>query len=152
MAGGDAEDEELTIQEEQLVDDPSGFRMLVACILLNATRGDSVRPMLPELFDRWPTSYDLAGADDDLERLLRPLGLWRQRAEKLRRLAAMWEIDPLVRGPRSWLKVGLYPGCGRYAADSWRIFAEGDLSRRVSPDPNDVALRRRLAELREEAA
>jgi adenine-specific DNA glycosylase len=98
-----------------------GWRMLVACQLLNRTQGVQARPALASVLHRWPTPEALAAADGrPLSAALRPLGLWRRR---LQAMSAAWAAG--ARRPE-----GL-PGCGPYAAASWRIFVEGALPRRV---------------------
>jgi methyl-CpG-binding domain protein 4 len=144
----------MTIQEEMLARDPSGWRMLCACVLLNVATGTVARRVLPELFARWPTARAMRRAHDrDLQDVLRPLGLQRGRAYTLRLLSIRWDEDPVERRPGSWREVAAIPGLGPYAADSWRLFAEGDLTPqprvagRFAPTPKDKVLRRRLREL-----
>jgi adenine-specific DNA glycosylase len=89
--------------------------MLVCCALLNRTHGRQVRPVYQELFRRWPTPAALARAGGELERFVRPLGLWRRRAALLRRLSMDW------RTPHKCA------GVGQYALDSHAIFVLGRL-------------------------
>lgn len=110
------------------------WRMLVACCLLNRTRGDQARPVLVSLFERYPTPEAMAAARPcDLARRLRRVGLHRQRARTLRALSSSW-----ADGERDLAKL---PGVGRYALDSWAIFQEG----RRDVEPDDRVLRAYLA-------
>lgn len=137
-----------TLQEGLLADAPHGeWKMLVGCVLLNRTRGVAAAPVVHELLERWPAPEFLAVAGPELEELLRPLGLWRQRAATLRRLSSWWFRSGWDRRKR-WLpasgerllEVG---GLGKYAADSYRIFVLGDLT----VDTDDPILRAALRRL-----
>lgn len=85
----------------------------------------------------------LAAADpEDLQPIIRRLGLWRQRSRSLVNLAREWiERPPTVADD----VMGL-PGCGKYAADSWAIFVEG----RTDVEPNDGKLNWYIARKRDE--
>ncbi len=127
--------------QDRLKDEP--FWMLVACILVNRTRWSQAKPILEELRSRWPTPGSLSRANlRVLRAAVEPLGFGLQRSWRLSGLARLWfEVGP----PTTARSVLAYPGCGRYAADSWAIFVDGDLS----VEPTDRELRKRLAELRE---
>ena len=94
-------------------DDP--FRILVAEVLLQRSRGVTVAKVFERLFSRWPDAEHLARARvDSIESVIRPLGLV-SRATKLRALGEVRRStrygSQLARGspraPRSW------PVCGR---------------------------------------
>lgn len=96
----------------------SAFRLLVAEILLKQTKASDVVPIWMDLSDRYPTPASLARARKaPLLRLLRPLGLQRQRSVALTSMAKAIvsefsgrvprEIDDLLRLPY----VGLYSAC-----------------------------------------
>lgn len=123
------------IQEDLPRDALYGWRMLVACCLLNRTRGAQVREMLGRLFELWPTPRKMAAAGQELEEFVRPLGLVWSRGESLR--AISWEVG--VRKKRPPFRVR---GVGRYALDSWSIFVDG----RRDVRPRDKELRRYLEE------
>ncbi|CAG9465608.1 unnamed protein product [Pedinophyceae sp. YPF-701] len=69
---------------------------------------------------------------DRIERLLRPLGLFRKRARTIAAMSARY-----VAG--GWGSVRELPGVGPYAADAWEIFVEG---RWRTCAPQDKELRR----------
>ena len=103
-------------------DDP--FRVLVAEILLQRSRGRTVAPVFEKLFDRWPDASALARADiEEIASVIRPLGLVR-RAATLRALAEA-VID---RGsvPRSRDELLDLPGVGPYAANATIAVAFGE--------------------------
>jgi A/G-specific adenine glycosylase len=99
------------------------FRVLVAEVLLQRSRGGTVARVYGELFARWTSASALASADvDQIRSVIRPLGLVR-RAETLRRLAAA----VVERGevPSSVPALQELPGVGRYAAHATAAVAFG---------------------------
>lgn len=65
------------------------YELLVATVLSAQTTDVRVNTVTPELFERWPDAIALAGANaDDLEDVVRPLGLFRRRAKALLKLGA----------------------------------------------------------------
>ena len=139
--------------QERLAHDP--FRLLVAVIFLNKTRGSVAMPVFYELMERYPTPADLAAADiDDVVDIIEHLGLQNQRAMKCINLAKAWLERPPEKGKRyrllhypnkddgkdvkadeilddddkrvAW-EIGQLPGVGAYAIDSWRIFCRDEL-------------------------
>jgi A/G-specific adenine glycosylase len=90
------------------------FRILVAEVLLQRSRGITVAKVYDELFRRWPDPEHLARAREaSIAAVIRPLGLVR-RAATLRALAneivAIGEVPPQVE------RLTQLPGVGRYAA------------------------------------
>ncbi len=93
-------------------DDP--FRVLVAEVLLQRSRGNTVAVIYERLFTRWPDPASLARAREaTIASVIRPLGLVR-RAKKLRALA----VAVALRGgvPSSLEELVALPGVGPYAA------------------------------------
>jgi endonuclease III len=126
---------ELLLQE-RVRGDP--WRVLLVCALLNRTQGVQAEPALWVILSRWPTADALADADvEQLEAVIRPLGLWRRRARTLKCMSADYYDKggyETVHDPRT------IPGCGQYAADAWSLFVEG---RALPPgEVGDVELRR----------
>lgn len=139
--------------QEHLAHDP--FRLLIAVIFLNKTRGAVALPVFYELMQRYPTPTDLAAAEHkDVVEIIQHLGLQNQRAKKCIALAKAWCERPPEKGKRyrllhypnrgdgkdvkpdeildesdervAW-EVGQLPGIGAYAIDSWRIFCRDEL-------------------------
>jgi methyl-CpG-binding domain protein 4 len=112
----------------------AAWKLIIATCLLNVTTGRAALPVFWILISIWRTPEDLAKANIiQLQELLKPLGLWRSRAERLIDLSKMWVEDP----PREDFKtksknqpkydhtmISRYPGVGKYALDSFRIFLE----------------------------
>ncbi|KAI9374329.1 DNA glycosylase [Aspergillus egyptiacus] len=139
--------------QEQLAHDP--FRLLLATIFLNRTRGGVALPVLFKVFDRYPTVESMAAADPlELVSLIHCLGFQNQRARKCIALAQTWLESPPALGKRyrrlnyprkfdgkdvkpteciddddervAW-EIAHLPGIGAYALDSWRIFCRDEL-------------------------
>ena len=92
------------------------FRILVAEVLLQRSRGKTVALAFEELFRRWPDAGALARARvPSIESVIRPLGLVR-RAATLKELAkAVLECGGV---PRTLVGLMGLPGVGRYAASA----------------------------------
>lgn len=139
--------------QERLSHDP--FRLLIAVIFLNKTRGSVALPVFYQLMERYPTPADLAAAnEEDVVDIIQHLGLQNQRAKKCINLAKAWLERPPEKGKRyrvlhypkrddgknvgpgdiineeddrvAW-EIGQLPGIGVYAIDSWRIFCRDEL-------------------------
>ncbi len=99
------------------------FRILVAEILLQRSRGRTVALVFERLFERWPDAGALARARvDAIERVIRPLGLVK-RAATLREVAR----EVVRRGgvPSTVEELLELPGVGRYAANATAAVAFG---------------------------
>jgi endonuclease III len=107
------------------------WRVVVISLLLVRTTSAQVRPVAEEVFRRWPTAERLARCQrPTLERVLRPLGLWRARARYVRGASRAFAAGPV--------EVPSLPGCGRYVSEAYRLVALGD----TSFVPADAVLRR----------
>lgn len=149
--------------QEQLAHDP--FRLLIATIFLNRTRGEVAIPVLYSVFEKYPTISALADAEiDDLVSMIRRLGFQNARAKKCIAIAKLWGVAPPEKGKRfrrlnypnkadgldvkpreclsdddcriAW-EVAHLPGIGAYAIDSWRIFCR-DVQRGLAADWNGL--------------
>ncbi|KMU77232.1 hypothetical protein CISG_06076 [Coccidioides immitis RMSCC 3703] len=85
--------------QETLALDP--FRLLIATIFLNRTRGEAAIPVLYDVFENYPTIGSLADADvDGLVAMIRKLGFQNARANKCISIAKLWMVSPPVKGKR----------------------------------------------------
>lgn len=92
------------------------FRVLVAEILLQRSRGRTVATVYRELFRRWPDPLALSRARSaTIASVIRPLGLVK-RAETLKALGA--EVARLGEVPDTLDGLLALPGVGRYAASA----------------------------------
>lgn len=103
------------------VTDP--FRVLVAEILLQRTRAETVVPVYRALFARWRGARELAAArTTSIVAVIRPLGLVH-RAARLRALASA--IRDIGGVPRDFATLRTLPGVGRYVANATAEVAFG---------------------------
>jgi hypothetical protein len=110
---------------------PDRWKMTVICLCLNMTSGRQVRPILPELFQRWPRPQAMAHAHDKtLKNLIRSLGFLNKRSQALKRMSREW-ID------KDWTTVKELYGCGKYAEDSDKIFYLGQTH--IKPSDGELA-------------
>ena len=121
------------IQEEHL-DDP--WRVLLACILLNQTRVEQVRPMMDALLHEWPNAAAMASAPvEDVESFIAAIGL-KKRGGYIVEMSASY----VKQRPSTWKDVLELDGCGRYAAETWRMLIDKDRTF----IPKDMRLRARM--------
>ena len=86
-------------------------------MLVNVTNRKQVDTIRDELFSKYPTPKDMMKAEhSDLVDIIKPLGLYNTRAERLVRMS-----EGYVNGFKS---VDELYGIGQYAKDSWEIFQE----------------------------
>ena len=164
--------------QEALAHDP--FRLLLAVIFLNKTRGHVALPVFYELMERYPTPADLAAASmDDIVDIIQCLGLQNQRAATCINLAKAWLERPPERGKRyrvlhyprkgdgsdiktgdiidgddervGW-EIGQLPGVGAYAIDSWRIFCRDELRGLPTGLPSELTSEAQEADVEKEWA
>lgn len=115
------------------------FQVLVLEVLLAKTRAEVAEPVVVELLRRYPTAERLAAARiRDLERMLRPLGLFRKRARGLKRLASQLVDRHGGEVPSTERDLRRLSYVGRYAASATLCFAFQ--KRRAIVDANVVRL------------
>ena len=139
------------------------YQLLVATVLSAQTTDARVNTVTPELFTRFPDAAALAAADpEELEAIIRPLGMQRTRAERLigLGLGLSGRFDGVVPSDRKAL--ASLPGVGRKTAnvvlgnafdkpgfpvDTHVIRVTGRLHWRsdwASPTPDPVAIEREI--------
>jgi A/G-specific adenine glycosylase len=117
--------------------DVSHFHGLVTEVLLARTRAEAVARVAEELYATYRTARELAAAGaPELERLLRPLGLYRKRAASLARLAERLEAEHGGEVPAEFARLEELPGVGPYAAGAFATFFRRE--RRPVVDANVV--------------
>ena len=99
------------------------FRVLVAEVLLQRSRGRTVAIVYKDLFARWPDAASLAGAAlTEIEDVIRPLGLI-SRAKQLKRMAQ--QVVDFGGVPSSLQAMLQLSGVGRYSASATAASAFG---------------------------
>lgn len=110
---------------------PDRWKMTVVCLCLNMTSGKQVRPILPELFGRWPHPVAMKHAHrSTLQNIIKPLGFVNKRSHALKEMSRQW-LD------KDWKTVKDIYGCGQYAQDSDSIFFLGQLN--IQPKDGELA-------------
>ena len=112
------------------------WQHMVGVICLNQVNRRQTKPVLTEFFRRWPTHDALLYATrNEIEEVLKPLGMQRVRAERLYRMSEQFE---------DWDgkdATQLY-GIGKYGSDSYRIFYKNE----IPHDVQDKELKRYITE------
>lgn len=96
----------------------NAFQMLIATILSAQTTDRSVNLVTPELFRRYPTPHDLAGANPaEVEKLIKPTGFFRAKTQRI--IAASRTLVELFGGevPSNMEDLLKIPGIGRKTAN-----------------------------------
>ena len=119
----------LKLIQEELSHDP--WKLLVACIMLNQTSYKQVRPIIWSFFETYPDATTLSHTDaNDVAKLIRPLGFQNRRAKTLVRFSREYAAG-------DWSDPSDLHGVGKYAADSYAMFVEGNVR---NTDPTDKKL------------
>lgn len=100
------------------LDFDSPLQLLVATILSAQCTDQRVNRVTPQLFARYPSAQDYAGARlEDLESLVAPTGFFRQKAATLKALGAALCADHGGAVPRTLDELVQLPGVGRKTAN-----------------------------------
>ena len=96
----------------------SNYDKIIAEVLLQRTRAETVAQFFPTFVARYPWWSQLAKAnEDELIELIRPVGLWRRRSTTLINLAAqMTKRNGIF--PKDLKEIEALPGVGQYIANS----------------------------------
>ena len=116
----------------------SVWQHMVGVICLNLTYRKQVKQLLPKLFKRYPNATAfIRGRYKTQERMLRPLGMSKVRAKRIR----LMSVDFL-----SWNRKDAMDlhGIGKYGSDSYRIFYKNEIPENVQ----DKELKRYLNDRR----
>lgn len=105
------------------------WQHMVGVIMLNQTGRKQVKQVLPDFLEKWPTPERLLNARlDEIEDVLKPLGMWKRRADTMRRMSfdfMTWDGED----------ARMLHGIGRYGDESYRIFFKGE---RFEPDDKEL--------------
>lgn len=106
------------------VSDP--YVVLVTEKLLQQTDFGHVRKVWHDFFRKFPTVHDLAlASEEEIASVLKPLGLWRQRAKQLKALASEIITKHGGKVPHRYEDLRGLPGVGDYVARATLVFAFG---------------------------
>jgi endonuclease-3 len=100
------------------LDFTSPFELLVATVLAAQCTDERVNKVTPELFRRFPTPRDLAGAGtEEVEELVRTTGFYRNKAKAIRALAQVLAAEHGGEVPPRMDALRELPGVGRKTAN-----------------------------------
>ena len=103
----------------------STYQKICVEVLLQRTRAETVAKMYAGFFSRFPGWGALANApDEELETVLKPIGLWRRRAQSLKALAA-YAANTDGYFPADPAELSLVPAVGQYVGNAIRLFQHG---------------------------
>ncbi|MGI9075491.1 MAG: hypothetical protein ACR2JB_30150 [Bryobacteraceae bacterium] len=103
----------------------STYAKIIAEILLQRTRAETIATFYPAFLKRFPSWKALAQAtEESLREYLQPIGLWRRRS---RTLVALAQEMMRRRGimPKDRTSIEALPGVGQYIANAVQLFAHG---------------------------
>lgn len=101
------------------------WQMLIVCMMLNLTSYIQVDRIREVFFSRFPTPQDLIDSEDsEIIEIIRPLGFYNKRCAQWKKFSRAWITN-------NWKKIEDLQGVGKYAADSWKIFQEGNIDIQV---------------------
>ena len=96
----------------------SNYNKIIAEVLLQRTRAETVAEFFPLFITRYPSWPQLAAANEsELIALIRPVGLWRRRSRTLISLAREM-VRRNGRFPKDREELEALPGVGQYIANS----------------------------------
>ena len=94
------------------------FQLLVAVLLSAQCKDDRVNMVTPELFKRFPDAGAMSKADaETVGKIIQSLGLWRNKAENIVKLAQKLTDDFNGTVPQSMEELTSLPGIGRKSAN-----------------------------------
>ena len=127
--------EKIDLIQTHYLGDP--WKIMISCILLNQTTNIQVRPVIIDLFNRFPTPNSVTKSDEsEIASIIRSTGFQNVKARRIIAFTQSWNTGE--RNPEK------FPGIGPYARDSWKIFVEGI----TNILPTDKKLKIYLAQLR----
>lgn len=108
----------------------SPYQLVVATILSAQCTDERVNATTPVLFEKYPTAEDLARSrQKDVEKIIRPLGFFRAKAENIRGMAKKLVEDFDGELPETVKEMTTLPGVGRKTANvvlgTWYGLATG---------------------------
>ena len=98
--------------------DISNYQIIISEVLLQRTKAETVSRFYQKFITAFPNWEDLINADlDNIEEFLRPIGLFKQRAKRLKDLAEhMVGLGGIIPDDRK--KIDKIPMLGQYIANS----------------------------------
>lgn len=103
---------------ECFLDHQNPFRLVISVLLSAQTTDAQVNKVTPELFRRWPTPYEIAGASvADVMDVIKSLGFYKTKAKHCVEAARMIVADYGGEVPSTMRELQKLPGVGRKTAN-----------------------------------
>lgn len=103
---------------ECFLDHQNPFRLVISVLLSAQTTDAQVNKVTPELFRRWPTPYEMAGASvEDVMDTIKSLGFYKTKARHCVAAAQMIVADYDGEVPSTMRELQKLPGVGRKTAN-----------------------------------
>lgn len=103
---------------ECFLDHQNPFRLVISVLLSAQTTDAQVNKVTPELFRRWPTPYEMAGASvADVMDVIKSLGFYKTKAKHCVDAARMIVADFDGEVPSTMRELQKLPGVGRKTAN-----------------------------------
>lgn len=103
---------------ECFLDHQNPFRLVISVLLSAQTTDAQVNKVTPELFRRWPTPYEMAGASvADVMDVIKSLGFYKTKAKHCVETARMIVADYGGEVPSTMRELQKLPGVGRKTAN-----------------------------------
>lgn len=103
---------------ECFLDHQNPFRLVISVLLSAQTTDAQVNKVTPELFRRWPTPYEMAGASvADVMDVIKSLGFYKIKAKHCVEAARMIVADYGGEVPSTMRELQKLPGVGRKTAN-----------------------------------
>lgn len=103
---------------ECFLDHQNPFRLVISVLLSAQTTDAQVNKVTPELFRRWPTPYEMAGASvADVMDVIKSLGFYKTKAKHCVEAAKMIVADFDGEAPSTMRELQKLPGVGRKTAN-----------------------------------
>lgn len=100
------------------LDHKNHFELLIAVVLSAQTTDVAVNKVTPELFNQYPTPYELANAKElDIEKYIKTIGLYRNKAKNIKALSEQLIKDFEGKVPSKREDLESLPGVGRKTAN-----------------------------------
>ena len=98
------------------------YQKIVAEILLQRTRAETVASFFPKFILQFPSWQELSTSyKEDLSQFLYPLGLWKQKAKTIKELAIEM-VHREGKFPNNYNEIRDLPGIGQYIANTIALF------------------------------
>uniref|UniRef100_A0A6B2LFD7 Methyl-CpG-binding domain protein 4 n=1 Tax=Arcella intermedia TaxID=1963864 RepID=A0A6B2LFD7_9EUKA len=104
------------------------WMLTVICIMLNKTSPKQVKNVIFQFFKHWPNPQVAAETTiQEVSEVIRPLGLFRKRAEYIIALSKKFLTD-------DWKQLTEFKGVGTYGNDAYKIFCCGEWKTMIPSD------------------